>query len=72
VVQFGEFATRTAAEIRMHLIRSKGYVVHVTRIENSFHVLTTPRPQTQAEQLTVALQEIGLPARTQPAKAPQI
>jgi hypothetical protein len=72
VVQFGEFATRTAAEIRMHLVRSKGYVVHVTRIENSFHVLTTPRPQAQAEQLTVALQEIGLPARTLPAKAPQI
>ncbi len=64
VVSVGEFANQTAAEIRMHLIRSKGYVVYVWRIGDSFHVMTRPyQTQTQAEYLAKALQEIGLPAR---------
>lgn len=71
-VGLGEFATRTAAEIRMHLIRSKGYVVHVIRIGDSYHVLTAPGPRWRAERLAAALQEIGLPARTQIVQTPQI
>ncbi len=65
-VGFGEFASRTAAEIRMHLIRGKGYLVYVTRIGDSFQVATRPyRTRARAESLTNALQEIGLPAKTQ-------
>jgi hypothetical protein len=64
VVAFGDFASRTAADIRMRVIRSKGYVVYVTRIRDSYQVSTAPRPQAHAERLAEALQEIGLPAQT--------
>ncbi len=65
-VGFGEFASHTAAEIRMHLIRGKGYLVYVTRIGDSFQVATRPyRTRWQAERLANALQEIGLPAKMQ-------
>jgi len=69
VVTFGEFASRTAAEIRMHLIRGKGYIVYVARVGDSLHVVTRPyRTWVQAERLANALQEIGLPARARIAR----
>jgi len=72
-VGFGEFASHAAAEIRMHLIRGKGYLVYVTRIGDSFHVATRPyRTRTAAERLANALQEIGLPARTFIAATPAL
>lgn len=71
-VGFGEFASRAAAEIRMHLIRSKGYVVYVVQIDEVYHVLTSARPREHADRLAEALQEIGLPARALPLMRPQI
>ncbi len=72
-VGFGEFASHAAAEIRMHLIRGKGYLVYVTRIGDSFQVATRPyRTRVQAERLANALQEIGLPARTFIAASPAL
>lgn len=72
-VSFGEFANRTGAEIRMHLIRGKGYLVYLTRKGSSFHVMTRPhRTREQAERLASALQEIGLPARAQFAGTAQL
>jgi hypothetical protein len=65
VVSFGEFAGRAAADVRMHLIRSKGYVVYIMHAGNAYHVVTGPRAQAHAERLAGALQEIGLPARAQ-------
>jgi cell division septation protein DedD len=67
-VGFGEYASHTAAEINMHLIRGKGYIVYVKRMGDSFQVVTRPyRSRAQAERLANALQEIGLPAKAQPA-----
>ena len=72
-VTFGEFASHTAAEINMHLIRGKGYLVYVTRIGDSFQVATRPyRTRVQAERLANALQEIGLPARMKKAETPAL
>jgi len=69
VVGFGEFANHAAAELRMHLIRRKGYLVYVKRVGDSLHVVTRPyRTWAQAEQLAGVLQEIGLPARTRIVK----
>lgn len=65
-VSFGEFATRTTADARMRLIRAKGYLVYVAQVGDSYLVVTRPyRTREQAERLTNALQEIGLPATTQ-------
>jgi cell division septation protein DedD len=65
-VSFGEFATRTTAEGRMHLIRAKGYIVYVAEVGDSYLVVTRPyRTRAQADRLANALQEIGLPAMTQ-------
>lgn len=65
-VSFGEFATRTTADARMRLIRAKGYLVYVAQVGDSYLVVTRPyRTREQAERLTSALQEIGLPATTQ-------
>jgi hypothetical protein len=65
-VSFGEFATRTTAEARMHLIRAKGYIVYVAEVGDSYLVVTRPyRTRAQADRLANALQEIGLPAMTQ-------
>lgn len=72
-VGFGEFASRAQAEIRMRLIRAKGYVVHVAQVGDSFHVVTRPyRGRIQAERLANALSEIGLPATIQAATIPLI
>lgn len=72
-VTFGEFASDAAAEINMHLIRGKGYLVYVTRIGDSFQVATRPyRTRAQAERLANALQEIGLPARMKKAETPAL
>jgi hypothetical protein len=72
-VTFGEFAGYAAAEINMHLIRGKGYLVYVTRIGDSFQVATRPyRTRAQAERLANALQEIGLPARMKKAETPAL
>jgi len=69
VVGFGEFANHTAAELRMHLIRRKGYLVYVKRVGDSLQVVTRPyHTWAQAERLASALQEIGLPARARIAK----
>lgn len=69
VVGFGEFANHTAAELRMHLVRRKGYLVYVTRVGDSLQVVTRPyRTWAQAERLASALQEIGLPASARIAK----
>lgn len=62
-VSFGRFVNRTTAETMMHVIRSKGYIVHVARIGEDFWVVTRPyRTRAQAERLVGALQEIRLPA----------
>ncbi len=72
-VTFGEFASHAAAEINMHLIRGKGYLVYVTRIGDSFQVATRPyRTRAQAERLANALQEIGLPAMMKKAETPAL
>ncbi len=72
-VTFGEFASHAAAEINMHLIRGKGYLVYVTRIGDSFQVATRPyRTRAQAERLANALQEIGLPAMMKKAEPPAL
>jgi len=69
VVGFGEFANHTAAELRMHLVRRKGYLVYVKRVGDSLQVVTRPyRTWAQAERLASALQEIGLPASARIAK----
>lgn len=69
VVGFGEFADRAAAEVRMHLIRRKGYLVYVQRVGDTLHVVTRPyRTWAQAERLASALQEIGLPATARSTK----
>ena len=68
IVSLGEFSTQEAAESRMRLVRSKGHVVYVARIGESFHVVSKPyRNREHAEGLASALQEIGLPARAQVA-----
>lgn len=68
IVSLGEFSTQGAAEARMRLVRSKGHVVYVARIGDSFHVVSKPyRNREHAEGLASALQEIGLPARAQVA-----
>jgi cell division septation protein DedD len=68
IVSLGEFATQGPAEVRMRLVRSKGHVVYVARIGDTFHVVTKPfQSREYAERLAVALQEIGLPARAQVA-----
>jgi len=68
IVSLGEFSTQEAAETRMRLVRSKGHVVYVARIGDSFHVVSKPyRNREHAEGLASALQEIGLPARAQVA-----
>jgi hypothetical protein len=68
IVSLGEFSTQGAAEVRMRLVRSKGHVVYVARIGDSFHVVSKPyRNREHAERLASALQEIGLPARAQVA-----
>ena len=68
-VGFGEFANHTAAELRMHLVRRKGYLVYVKRVGDSLQVVTRPyRTWAQAERLASALQEIGLPASARIAK----
>jgi hypothetical protein len=69
VVGFGEFADRAAAEVRMRLIRRKGYLVYVERVGDTLHVVTRPyRTWSQAERLANALQEIGLPATARAAE----
>lgn len=69
VVGFGEFADRAAAEVRMHLIRRKGYLVYIERVGDTLQVVTRPyRTWAQAERLANALQEIGLPATARAAK----
>jgi cell division septation protein DedD len=68
IVSLGEFSTQEAAEARMRLVRSKGHMVYVARIGDSFHVVSKPyRDREHAERLASALQEIGLPARAQVA-----
>ena len=68
IVSLGEFSNQEAAEARMRLVRSKGHVVYVARIGDSFHVVSKPyRNREHAEGLASALQEIGLPARAQVA-----
>ena len=68
IVSLGEFPTQEAAEVRMRLVRSKGHVVYVARIGDSFHVVSKPyHSREHAERLASALQEIGLPARAQVA-----
>jgi hypothetical protein len=68
IVSLGEFSTQGAAEARMRLVRSKGHVVYVARIGDSFHVVSKPyHNREHAERLASALQEIGLPARAQVA-----
>jgi cell division septation protein DedD len=70
-VGFGEFASHAAAEITMHFVRGKGYLVYVTRTGDAFQVATRPyRTRAQAERLASALQAIGLPARTFVAVTP--
>jgi cell division septation protein DedD len=69
VVGFGEFADQAAAEVRMRLIRRKGYLVYVQRVGDTLHVVTRPyRTWSQAERLANALQEIGLPATARIAR----
>ncbi|MGH2372332.1 MAG: SPOR domain-containing protein [bacterium] len=68
MVGFGEFASRAPAEIRMRLVRAKGYIVYVTQVGNSFQVVTRPyRMRDHAERLANALNEIGLPTTIQAA-----
>ncbi len=72
-VGFGEFASHAPAEIRMRLIRAKGYVVYVAQVGSSFHVVTRPyRAREHAERLANALTEIGLPATIRAATTPLI
>ncbi|MGH2404081.1 MAG: hypothetical protein ACRDGN_06385 [bacterium] len=67
-VGFGEFANRAPAEIHMHLVRAKGYIVYVTQVGDSFYVMTRPyRARAHAERLANALNEIGLPTTIQAA-----
>lgn len=73
MVGFGEFANRAPAEIRMRLVRAKGYIVYVAQVGNSFQVVTRPyRAREHAERLANALNEIGLPTTIQAATTPLI
>lgn len=73
MVDFGEFANRAPAEIRMRLMRAKGYIAYVTQVGDSFQVVTRPyRMRDHAERLANALNEIGLPATIRAATTPII
>ena len=62
-VSFGDFASRAIADTMMHVIRRKGYVVHVASLGEDSQVVTRPyHTRRQAERLVHALKEIGLPA----------
>jgi hypothetical protein len=63
VIRVGEFANPAVADRVMHLIRSKGYIVNVSRYGAVSQVVTPPyRTRRQAEYMVHGLAGLGLPA----------
>jgi|SRR5215469_2754828 len=63
IISVGEFASPTLADRRMHLIRSKGYIVDVVRRGRVAQVVTRPyRTHQQAEYVVHGLEGVGMPA----------